>query len=198
MFAYDLAKASHRTQKREGGDRYFEHIRSTALILMDECGIQDPDVLSAALLHDVIEDSTVFGSKNNNTYSTRVKEAQYRVGKAFGDDAAEMVIALSKPAVDGMEIRNDDEAMKIYLENLSRASPETLLVKMADRLHNLRTQFDTSPEKQRRKITETKEKYLPIFEQALERYPNEARYLMDQMHQQIQTIETALAHSSSA
>lgn len=108
-FAYDLSKEAHRPQKRETGERYFEHPRSVALILMDECKIKDPDIISAALLHDSVEDSSMF-AKTSRPYSRWRHVARFRLGKSFNPEVAEIVIALTKPQVDGEEIRLKDEA----------------------------------------------------------------------------------------
>src|SRR5688500_15099343 len=60
--AYDLVKFGHRNVERMGGDRYFEHVRSVALILLEEAGIHDGNVLVTALLHDTVEDTWLLGS----------------------------------------------------------------------------------------------------------------------------------------
>jgi (p)ppGpp synthase/HD superfamily hydrolase len=59
-FAYDLAKEAHRGQIRKDGERYFEHARAVALILMDECKIMDVNMIITTLLHDTVEDSPLF------------------------------------------------------------------------------------------------------------------------------------------
>jgi len=183
-FAYDLAKESHRPQKRDSGERYFEHVRSVAIILIDECQILDPNLIISALLHDSIEDTAIFGNATKE-YSLWKKTASYRLSKTFNSQIAEHVITLTKPKVDGKEIMTKEQAIQIYLDNLKKADPDTILIKMCDRLHNLRSLSGTTPEKQIRTCKETREKYFSIFELVKEKYPNQYQYLINQMNQEI-------------
>lgn len=159
-----------------------------ALILIDECKIKDPDLIIAALLHDSIEDSAIF-CNSKKPYSEWREIAFFRLSKIFNKNAAQIIISLTKPKADGKELKNKDDAFRLYINNLSAAPAETILIKMADRLHNLRTLKDTTPEKQRRKITETKEIYLPLFQKVLIKYPEEGRYMLDQMNKAIEDME---------
>ena len=190
-FAYDLAKEGHRHQKREGGMRYFEHVRSAALILMMECKLADPDAIKAALLHDMGEDSPMFGNITGS-YEKWKETANYRLGLAFGEDTAKMVIAVTKPSVNNIEFHNKQEAGEFYHHGLEAADARTMLVKMADRLHNLRTLGDTPPEKQLKQLKETREMYLPLFETVLAEYPEEGGHMIAEMEKVMQTIEDQL------
>src|ERR1035437_7654614 len=58
-FAYQLAKYGHRNQLRETDARYFEHVRAVAIILAEEFGIFDVEIIIAALFHDILEDSYI-------------------------------------------------------------------------------------------------------------------------------------------
>jgi (p)ppGpp synthase/HD superfamily hydrolase len=78
-----------------------------------------------------------------------------------------------------------EQAIQIYLDNLKKADPDTILIKMCDRLHNLRSLSGTTLEKQIRTCKETKEKYFSIFELVKEKYPNQYQYLINQMNQEI-------------
>ena len=62
MKAYRMSKYGHRGQKRDSGERYFEHPKTVALIIAGEFKIYDHEVISAALLHDDVEDSFIFGN----------------------------------------------------------------------------------------------------------------------------------------
>jgi hypothetical protein len=104
MHAYDLSKIAHRNIYRDSGERYFEHPRQVALILMDECKISNPAIISTALLHDAMEDTILFGSYQRLPYTEWVKIARFRIGNTFGkygEQVADMIIALTKPKVDG-------------------------------------------------------------------------------------------------
>jgi len=161
-WAYDLSKESHRPQVRASGERYFEHPRNVALILADECGIKEPNLIIAGLLHDSVEDSPTFGNRTLPR-SQWVPTAEYRLTKAFNPEVARMVIGVTKPSVDGAEITTKEQAHHVYMEGLEAAEAETMLIKMADRLHNLRTLGAKKPAKQAETVKETKEVYFPLF-----------------------------------
>lgn len=187
-FAYDLAKAAHRTQKRDSGERYFEHLRSVALILTDELKLRKPSLIKASLLHDSIEDTPLFGNSSQG-YSKWKNTSLFRISKVFDTDVANIVVLLTKPKVDGVEIKNKKEAESVYLEGLAKASPDVILLKMCDRLHNLRTLVNNTPEKRKRIVVETEQKYFPIFKKILQEYPQEGNYLLEQMKSSIEQLK---------
>lgn len=188
--AYNLAKAAHRTTPpRLDGERHFEHVRGAALILMDECQIYDWETIVAALLHDAVEDTKMFGSYEGQPYEEWVEEVGFQISTIFGENVAEIVIALSKPKPDGRTIIGEEGALKRYYENLRTASAKAILVKMADRLHNLRTIRALDRQRQLGKVRETKEIYMPIFQKALKEYPDEMSYLINQMNVVMDQIE---------
>jgi (p)ppGpp synthase/HD superfamily hydrolase len=182
--AYDLAKEAHRPQKRDSGERYFEHVRNVALILIDECKILEPDLIISALLHDTIEDTPIFGN-TTKAYSVWQKTAHYRLSKIFNPHIADCVITLTKPKVNGKEITSKTQIHDIYLNNLTTAAPEIILLKMCDRLHNLRSLKGTNPEKQIKTCQETLTEYFPIFEKIQNHYPTQYSYLVGQMNTEI-------------
>lgn len=190
-FAYDLGKEAHRPQRRDSGERYFEHVRSVALILIDEAKIRDPDMIISALLHDSVEDSALFGN-SKQPHSQWQETSSYRLSRVFNPRVAKMVITLTKPSVDGEELKNKDEAHHFYIDNLSQADPEIILVKMGDRLHNLRSLATNTQEKQLRTIKETREVYWPIFQKVLEKYPEAGQHLLDEMEKQMTEIENQI------
>jgi len=154
-YAYDLAKEAHRTQKRNRGGRYFEHPRAGCLILMDELGLYDRDLLIAFLLHDVGEDTPMLGS-NFGTYQDFVVTAKYRLEKIFGLRVSETVICLTKPFVDEVQFFSKDSELA--------NNEDAILGKMVDRLHNLRSIPEIDKVSWAKKqVTETTEVYLPIF-----------------------------------
>ncbi len=147
--AYSTAKDAHRKKKREDGARYFEHLRAVALIMMRYMRIRDANIIAAALLHDIVEDI-----ENWN---------QERLAVEFNQTIGELVWWVSKPSVtlfDG----NKEARNRQYHNNLGRAPREALLIKLADRLHNLLTLWGCDEEKQRRKVVETQDFYLALAE----------------------------------
>ena len=100
-----------------------------------------------------------------------------------------MVWALTEPRVDGVMIKNRDQAKGIKYQKLRDGSEEALLVKMADRLHNLRDfvarEGELTPEE---RIRETREILMPIFERAKHKYFVETTYLLSEIEKAIATL----------
>lgn len=184
MYAYDVAKIAHgeKLQIRDSGERYFEHPRADALILLDECGIKDSAITKGTLMHDVLEDTAFFGNAYYLTYQQLIEEARYRISLPFGEETARIVIDVSKPSGTDMVGRTPDEIDDMYHRNLENVPAKSLLVKMADVLHNNRTLLATTLKKQHHRIEETEEIYLDMFtRKVLPEYPNEGAYLLNQI-----------------
>jgi len=144
--AYEFGAKHHAGQSRSSGEPYIFHPLAVARILAEMR--MDAVTLMAAILHDVIEDTAV---------------SKERVAMAFGQDVAELVDGVSK--IDKIEGMTRDELQAESFRKLLLAMTQDLrviLVKLADRLHNMRTLGATSPEKRRRKAKETLEIYAPI------------------------------------
>jgi GTP pyrophosphokinase len=131
--------------------RYFEHVRRVAIILMDEAEVYDPDLIITALLHDALED-------------TRDIDALV-VEQFFGSEVARRVRLLTKKPKKG------------YMDRLRTADRETVLVKLCDRLDNLRTLKDCDRAFRRKQIKESWEVHVPTFGCHFgERHPMMARF----------------------
>jgi (p)ppGpp synthase/HD superfamily hydrolase len=185
--AYALSYGIFISIKRDSGKPYFDHLMGVSLILIDECKVEDPEMVIAALFHDAIEDSVVYGDISMAMSDWR-ETAYPRLSKTFDSNIAKMVITLTRPEVDGVEIKDDKEAHDVYISKLEETKDfRIILIKMADRLHNLRTLSDTSPEKQSRIVKETKEIYFPLFERMQNSfreksaYLNQSSYLLNEM-----------------
>lgn len=161
MLAYDISKEAHRTHTRDSGERYFEHPRALAIIALDELNWYDRDVICALFLHDTGEDSPIFGNRNSG-WENFVITAKYRIGRMFNENIAKIVIALTKPEVDGIRFFGKKEVMEYYLSNIIKED-KVLRYKAIDRLHNLRTLPKCTSRKIERMIAETEEKYIPLF-----------------------------------
>ena len=149
--AYDYAEEAFQNIEREGGERYFEHLRATAIVVIDYLRVTDPDIIIAALLHDIVEDIPSWTIA--------------RVRLEFGDKVALLIDYLSKTSDDG-EI-SPEQRENIYHNRFRMAPREFFFVKLADRLHNLLTMWNLTPEKRMRKIEETKRHYLPYAEEQI-------------------------------
>ncbi len=144
--AYDRAKDAHTGQKRSSGEDYITHPTSVAIILAHHH--MDKETIMAALLHDVLEDTNV----DKKTLAT-----------AFGDQVAELVDGVSKLTQMKFSTRAEAQAENFRKMVLAMVRDiRVILVKLADRLHNMRTLSSLSAAKQRRIAIETLEIYAPI------------------------------------
>lgn len=144
--AYDLAALAHKTQKRHSGEPYITHPLAVAAILADMR--MDAQTLMAALLHDVIEDTTV-------EKATIITE--------FGEIVAELVDGVSKLTRIEFKDKADAQAENFHKMVLAMSRDiRVVIIKLADRLHNMRTLGVLPPPKRRRIAKETLEIYAPI------------------------------------
>lgn len=144
--AYAMAEKAHAGQVRSSGDEYITHPLEVAHILADMH--LDYQSIIAAMLHDVIEDTSV---------------SKEEIAAQFGDKVAELVDGVSKLAQIKFESRAEAQAENLRKMMLAMARDiRVILVKLADRLHNMRTLESLSRDKQRRIALETIEIYAPI------------------------------------
>src|SRR5690242_10796572 len=142
--AYDVAEQRHSGQKRKSGDPYITHPLAVAAILA-ELGM-DTTTLVAALLHDTVEDTD---------YSLE------RLRADFGEEVTVLVDGVTK--LDKVELGSAAEAETIRKMVVAMArDPRVLVIKLSDRLHNMRTMRFLSPEKQAKKARETLEVLAPL------------------------------------
>ena len=144
--AYELAKKAHEGQVRSSGDPYISHPIAVAVILV---GLgMDSDTIIGALLHDVVEDTSV---------------TLEDIEKQFGADVAELVDGVTKLANIPYSSRAEQQAENVRKMLLAMAKDvRVVIIKLADRLHNMRTLDFRIPEKQRVKSLETMEIYAPL------------------------------------
>jgi GTP diphosphokinase / guanosine-3',5'-bis(diphosphate) 3'-diphosphatase len=144
--AYRFSEAAHAGQTRQSGDPYISHPLAVAEILAD--WHLDGQTLMAALLHDVTEDTSVTKDEISDT---------------FGKPVAELVDGVSK--LDKIEFQSAEDAQAENFRKMLLAMARdvrVMLIKLADRLHNMRTLGAVSPAKRRRVARETMEIYAPI------------------------------------
>ena len=144
--AYNYAKEKHFTQKRITGDDYITHPLNVAYILTDVNA--DYKAICAALLHDTIEDAD--GSFQE-------------IEKLFGYDIANLVECVTK--INRINFNSDSEQMAANQRKILvglASDVRVLIIKLADRLHNMRTLYVFAPEKQQIKARETLEILTPV------------------------------------
>ena len=152
--AYEIARNAHEGQLRKSGEPYIIHPLYVAIIL---AGLElDKETIAAGILHDVVEDTVL----------TREQIAQQ-----FGNDVALLVdgvtklkkLKLSGDYVDRSQTQQDMQARNLRKMFLAMAKDiRVILIKLADRLHNMRTLQFMPPEKQQRIAQETLDIYSPI------------------------------------
>ncbi len=196
--AVEVAQKAHDGQKRESGEPYIIHPVEVAKMLF-EMGM-DPNTVIAGLLHDVVEDG------DGITVDM--------LRQKFGSDIAEMVDGVTKLTKTGKsDIVSKEEAQAENLRKMFLAIAKdvrVVIIKLADRLHNMRTLEYCTPEKQQRKAKETLDVYAPLadrfgmgaikceLEDLCFRYiwPEEYRELKaeiePQQRERMQTLETAI------
>lgn len=144
--AFHFSSESHKNDFRASGEPYFNHPFEVAMVVAREIPLDDISVV-AALLHDVVEDSDI---------------SLAFINKEFGKETAEIVDGVTKieGVFKGQEITQAENYRKLLLSMIKDV--RVILVKFADRLHNMRTLEFVHPQKQRRIAKETLEIYAPF------------------------------------
>lgn len=144
--AYDVAYSAHKGQNRVSGEPYISHPIAVSIILVD-LGM-DSECIEAALLHDVVEDTDMTSEQ---------------VEKQFGKGVALLVNGVTKLGQISFTSREEQQAENVRKMLLAMAQDvRVIIIKLADRLHNMRT-IEVMPEQKRRdKALETMEVYAPL------------------------------------
>ena len=146
--AVEFAVRHHGGQTRPTGAPYAEHLLEALEVLVRGAGVTDPDILQAAVLHDVVEDTPCTIDD---------------VGGEFGARVAELVGWVTKPTPEeGSDRRAAKEA---YLGHLRNAPDDAVLVKLADRASNVQTLRNLGLPKQRQYYAETVTYIMPLAAQ---------------------------------
>ncbi|HHY61868.1 MAG TPA: bifunctional (p)ppGpp synthetase/guanosine-3',5'-bis(diphosphate) 3'-pyrophosphohydrolase [Firmicutes bacterium] len=144
--AWDYARDAHDGQVRESGEPYFDHPVAVAFILADMN--LDPNTIAAGLLHDVIEDT-------GRSYE--------EISQVFGSEIATLVDGVTKLSRMDFKSREEQQAESLRKMFVAMAKDiRVILIKLADRLHNMQTLDFSPPDKQKRVAGETLEIYAPL------------------------------------
>ena len=145
--AYQVAAEAHKDQKRKSGEPYIIHPLCVGIILADL--EMDKETIAAGLLHDVVEDTVM-------TYD--------EIKDEFGEEVAQLVDGVTKLG----QLSYSADKVEVQAENLRKMflamakDIRVIIIKLADRLHNMRTLKYMRPEKQKEKARETMDIYAPI------------------------------------
>jgi GTP pyrophosphokinase len=150
--AYEMSQDVHQYQRRNDGTPYFWHPTRVTKILLDELNITDPELLIAGLLHDALEDSDILTPE----------VLDYN----FGAYVAYLVETLTK------EIRVEDGPLREqidreYVDRLMRSAEDCRIIKLCDRLDNLRCLEFNLKRNPYKYVKETSEHYIPMAEGAV-------------------------------
>ncbi|MCJ7497254.1 MAG: HD domain-containing protein, partial [candidate division Zixibacteria bacterium] len=144
--AYEFSNKAHQGQFRESGDPYIQHCLEVAFILAEQH--LDTDTITAGMIHDVIEETNI-----------KLEEIE----KVFGDEIAMLVDGVTKIGEIKFESAEEEQAEYYRKMLLSMAKDiRVIIIKLADRLHNMRTLEALPGEKQLRIAQETKDVYAPL------------------------------------
>ncbi len=144
--AYSVAESAHAGMTRQDGTPYIHHPARVCAFLISECGVKDGEVLQAALLHDVVEDTSV---------TVKDIEAQ------FGRKTAEYVDWLTKPSPEGFASKEQLNAYQA--DRIARAPQQVRMVKVADRVDNVSDlHLLPSDGKMERYLKDTRQNYLKL------------------------------------
>ena len=182
--AYDFARDAHRNQKRASGEPYFIHPCAVAEILVD-LGL-DAETIAGALLHDVIEDTPA---------------TEEDVRENFGDGVLTLVSGVTKLDKIVFKSQEEEEAENFRKIFIAMAKDiRVIIIKLADRLHNMRSLNFLSKERQQKMARETLDIYAPIagrlgisqikceLEDLCLKYldPGAFEYLVENIHQKLE------------
>lgn len=172
--AYDFALRAHASQKRMSGDPYFTHLLETAYILLELK--PGSSTLCAGLLHDVIEDTSV---------------TREQIKRAFGEEILELIEGVSKiERIGGSRRVTSSENLRKIILAMSKDT-RIILIKLADRLHNMRTLKHLPADKREQKAREAIEIFAPIayklgmYKMKAELEDLALRYLEPELYQEL-------------
>lgn len=174
--AIAFARSAHAGQKRADGRAYLSHPLAVLQILRSVSPSLPYLAYIAALMHDTVEDG---------------QATVQQIRDAFGDEAADAVAALTRPRrPKGIGILEHEQT---YLDQMAAANeqiPYVLLIKMADRLHNLETAHFCAPAYRQVLLDETASLYLPLLEREephQTRYTDTYRTLLNLLEQSVES-----------
>jgi GTP pyrophosphokinase len=144
--AYDFSSSAHAKQERASGEHYFVHCHAVAFSLVD--WKMDIPTICAGLLHDILEDTPIL---------------EETIRQEFGDEITKLVVGMTK--IDHLQFQSRDDAQAANWRKMLLATAQdirVIIIKLADRLHNMKTINFLEAERQKRIARETISLYAPL------------------------------------
>jgi GTP diphosphokinase / guanosine-3',5'-bis(diphosphate) 3'-diphosphatase len=185
-WAYAIAKQWHKAQSRDSGERYFEHLRDVATILIDN-GFKEADYIILAILHDSLEDTYISLSMLEQLFGPEVAREILTVSREYGVE----------DPLTGMVVKAVHRTKKEYFDSIKRCGRRAAIAKCADRIHNLSDLIDPppesrwTPEKCMEKVSETREWILPLAISYEPRFAAKLEHLCDLIEAKAGRINTS-------
>lgn len=173
-WAYAFAKQWHKNQSRDSGERYFEHLREVAGILIEH-GYQEADYIILAILHDSLEDTFISLSMLEQLFGPEVAGEILTVSREYGVE----------DPVTGSVTLTTSRSKQEYFDSIKRCGKRAAVAKCADRIHNLSDMIDPpdgsrwNPKKCLGKVEETREWILPLAKLYEPRFAIKLEHLCD-------------------
>lgn len=168
--AYKLVKKEMCKEKgftRHNGTHYYFHPVDVAQKILN-AGIREQDIITAALLHDIVEDVLL----EDGTPKYTIEDIE----RMFNKNVAHMVDLLTKKP--NINYKTNIKELLLYLERIAEHCGASL-IKTSDRLHNIGTLLDAKTEKRLRMALETEKYYIPFFKKCREAYPWYAAFFFE-------------------
>ncbi|SMC61281.1 GTP pyrophosphokinase [Desulfocicer vacuolatum DSM 3385] len=187
--ALAFAHKHHAGQTRRSGEQYITHPIAAAEILAGDLGLSDPELIAAAILHDIVED--VPGLNLHD------------IQRLFGKNVAAFVDGCTKFKLSRMKASQSKDLTYQKMVLMASKHPEILLIKMADRMHNMETLGALQESRRQRIAQETMEVYAPLaaklnlftFKRRLyhlslqQRFPKKSKRLMGMLNKLMESRE---------
>jgi (p)ppGpp synthase/HD superfamily hydrolase len=172
---YTFAQGAFTGQPRKTGQEWqFSHGEHIAKKLVTEWEYRDPVVVVSGLNHDTAEDTAAFDPPINEilgdtlwpTNSEKREFAKRWITRVFDKDTARIVLALTRPEIDNVEVFSREQAQEMYIQQIKEAADmRVLVIKLEDNINNLEEPFD--PKAHERKKDEIRAHFLPIYDKLL-------------------------------
>lgn len=168
--AWDLSERCHAHEKRKSGQPYFDHPAAIAWYILDELQLYDEDVIILALLHDVLE----------------IKQPRVHITRAcLRTIFSEMIADGSHALARKRHSKNKKEPISRYVSRFSREW-KTLLAKLVDRWHNMKTLRHMEPQSQQNTAFETRQYFIPLCDKLETMLPDEYRHIAAQLRHELE------------